>query len=602
MKIRTKLLLNALISTLCLLIVGGIGCFFTEKVADISMAIVETEAIPIITINHIEKHVWEIMIRSIIHAGVTEPEKMERIEQEINGLKIELIQNLKTYEEDMDKDASLASSSWMGEFRNEWKSFKHVHREALELSRDYAKENALQLLIGKGEESYERIRLLLDSNVERHRDQMTTLSKDANLSHNHAMIWIAAFTLLIGCAVLAWGVFIIRSIGRAILHTRETVKKIAEGRLTVRWRLRSKDELGELGNALNLMAESLEEKAAIADRIAEGDLTGEVKLRSRGDMLGKSLRKMTYSLREILGQVREVSEQVGLGSEQTSISSHSLSQGASEQAASLEEASSSMTQIEAQTQTNARNASKASDLAGQARGAAERGAKGMDKMTAAMEMISEASQAIAKIIKVIDEIAFQTNLLALNAAVEAARAGRHGKGFAVVAEEVRNLAGRSAKAAKETADLIESAVQKVENGNEIAKQTADALARIVEFSSRVAELVEDISVASNEQAGGIGQVNQGLGQIDQVTQQNAANAEETASAAAELSSQAAQLRQVLAQFTLGKKGEASAGIGQPQSKALSEKKTVPSLNQNGQETEANLEDQNGLDEDEFIDF
>jgi len=207
-------------------------------------------------------------------------------------------------------------------------------------------------------------------------------------------------------------------------------------------------------------------------------------------------------------------------------------------------------EMAAQTTENAENANKANTLALEARDAAAMGSVQMAEMVMAMEEMNDAAQSISQIIKVIDEIAFQTNLLALNAAIEAARAGKHGKGFAVVAEEVRGLAARSAKAASETAALIESSVEKTISGSEVGNKTAEGLGQIVRAVTKVTELIDEIARASNEQALGISQVNEGLNQIEHVTQQNTANAEESAAAAEELSSQVNNAMQMLRQFTL----------------------------------------------------
>ncbi|MDY6905393.1 MAG: methyl-accepting chemotaxis protein [Thermodesulfobacteriota bacterium] len=310
------------------------------------------------------------------------------------------------------------------------------------------------------------------------------------------------------------------------------------------------DEFGQMAEALNAVAASLNAKAASAERIANGDLTCDVDVASDKDTLGKALRTMIDNLNEIVAELMSTASQVDAGASQVADSSQALSQGATEQASSLEETTSSMTQIGSQTKTNAENATHANQLTNRANEASQNGSTRMAAMMEAMARISEASKEIEKIIKTIDDIAFQTNLLALNAAVEAARAGKHGKGFAVVAQEVRSLAARSAKAVQETTALIEGSVKKVEEGDEIASQTAEALAEIKENVSKAADLVGEIAAASNEQAQAISQVSEGLSQIDGATQQNAANAEETSAASEELSSQSAYVRNLLSRFKL----------------------------------------------------
>ncbi|MBI4667256.1 MAG: MCP four helix bundle domain-containing protein [Nitrospinae bacterium] len=260
-------------------------------------------------------------------------------------------------------------------------------------------------------------------------------------------------------------------------------------------------------------------------------------------------RSISKPIMVIVDELSEGSGQVTSAAGQISGASQSLAEGATEQASSLEETSSALEEITSMTQQNADNANHANSLARDTRTEAEKGAEAMHEMISSMRAINQSSQEINKIIKVIEEIAFQTNLLALNAAVEAARAGEHGKGFAVVAEEVRNLAQRSATAAKDTAALIEDAVKKAASGGEIADKAGQMLSGIVESVKKMTDLVGEIAAASNEQAQGVDQVNKAITQMDSVTQQTASNAEETAAAAEELSAQAESMKGVVDRLT-----------------------------------------------------
>ena len=248
--------------------------------------------------------------------------------------------------------------------------------------------------------------------------------------------------------------------------------------------------------------------------------------------------KITITLRNVVGNLTDISSQLASASEQVASASQSLAQGSSEQASSLEETSASMEEMASMTKQNADNAGEAAKLVDMCSASADNGNKAVGEMTKSMEDINTSSKKIAEITKVIDGIAFQTNLLALNAAVEAARAGEHGKGFAVVAEEVRNLAQRSAAAAKDTTTLIEDCVAKAGKGAKLAGNCGEVLHDIVTNVKKATILTKEINTASVEQSEGVSQVNGAIQQMDQITQQNAANAEESASASEELTAQA----------------------------------------------------------------
>jgi methyl-accepting chemotaxis protein len=307
-----------------------------------------------------------------------------------------------------------------------------------------------------------------------------------------------------------------------------------------------------INNVLERMAQPVGETLTVLEEMAQGNLDRTIEGRYQGDYarLQEAVNATVSSFNLILGEINNTADQVAVASRELSQGSEAVSQGATAQAATIEELSASVAAIAAQIKQNAVQANQTAQLAEDTRESAGQGNEQMQEMLTAMQQINEAAHGIAKIIKVIDEIAFQTNILALNAAIEAARAGQAGKGFAVVAEEVRTLAGRSATAAKETAALIESSIGKTADGTEIANRTAAALERMATDVSQAVDLVAGIATASNEQVTNIIQINQGINQVASVTQNTTATSEESASASEELLSQAEQLRELVGRFRL----------------------------------------------------
>jgi methyl-accepting chemotaxis protein len=292
--------------------------------------------------------------------------------------------------------------------------------------------------------------------------------------------------------------------------------------------------------------------AQVATTIAGGDLTARFDATGRDETadLLRALRSMNDSLAHIVGEVRASAETVSTGALQIAEGSADLSRRTEAQAANLEETAASMEQLTSAVQQNADTARQASELSGIARQSAALGGEKVSQVVTTMQDIAASSRKIADIIGVIDGIAFQTNILALNAAVEAARAGEQGRGFAVVASEVRTLAQRSAAAAKEIKDLIGASVQRVEAGSRLVGEAGSSVGEIVNQVQRVADLINEITTASTEQASGIGQVGEAVMQLDQVTQQNAALVEESTAAAESLKAQAAKLLTEVSVFKL----------------------------------------------------
>jgi aerotaxis receptor len=297
------------------------------------------------------------------------------------------------------------------------------------------------------------------------------------------------------------------------------------------------------------------------ERMSAGDLTGSIDTRGIAELasLMRSLRVLQINIRWAIGQIKESTDQVNVGAGEIAAGNADLSARTESQASSLEETASSMEELTSTVKQNAESANQASHLVTATADIAVNGGEIVGKVVSTMGSIKDSSRKIADIIGVIDGIAFQTNILALNAAVEAARAGEQGRGFAVVASEVRNLAQRSAGAAKEIKALITDSVEKVEVGRKLVDEAGEAMDDIVTSVQLVADIIGGVATASQEQSSGIEQVNQAVTQMDEITQQNAALVEEAAAAAESLQTQAAKLSELVGSFKLvqGQSGHAS---------------------------------------------
>jgi len=589
-QISTKLIVGFSVMIMLIALIGFMGFNNAGTIQKQLAAIFDTNLPGIANLLEADRDLQQLLVaeRSLVFANANSDIFKNLIKDYEENLQ-QAATRWEKYKSLAQTDAEKTLFAKYEEARQEWFSLSSQVVEGRKADTREGRAIALDLTLGKAKEKFEAMREYINQLTELNQKAAEDAQHKASQVYSSMVGLLLLFTgigILIG-TTLSW--VLVRAIKKPIAKGLIFAEYLSRGDLSKSFDVDQKDEIGTLAAAMNKMVENLRGMVSLAQKIADGDLTVKVNVLSEQDTLGHALKQMVEKLSGIMSEINVASSNVAAGSQQLSSTSQAMSQGATEQASSLEEISSSMNEIASQTKQNAENAGQANKLSGEAKDYAEKGNTQMTHMVNAMGEINQSSQSISKIIKVIDEIAFQTNLLALNAAVEAARAGKHGKGFAVVAEEVRNLAARSAKAAKETAEMIEGSVKKVTDGTDMANRTAEALKEIVASVGKVTDLVAEIAAASNEQAQGVSQISTGLGQIDQVTQQNTAHAEESASASEELSSQAMVLQQLISTFKVDESrvaGKQPMVMGGPQPGAKGQKAPVKKMLDTGKKAGA----------------
>jgi len=508
LKIATKLIVSFGVVLLLTLAMGASGIYSMGKVNQASTDLAENWLPSVRSVMELRTDVGEVRRWELAHM-LNEDVKLKAEYEKRMDTTLAL---MKTHRETYDKLISSAEEKALAaDFDKAWSAFMVDHAKMVELSRANQTVEARNVASGTSAKTLGEINAIVAKLVKINVDGGDAASTAATATYNSARmtsIVLLAINIAIGMAMALW--------------------------------------------VAKCVSMPLQEALSLARDVASGDLTRDIEVRSSCEtgQLIQALKDMTGNLQSLVSQVRSGTDTIATASAEIASGNQDLSSRTEEQASSLEETASSMEELTSTVKQNADNARQANQLAQSASGIAVKGGDVVGQVVGTMASINESSRKIVDIISVIDGIAFQTNILALNAAVEAARAGEQGRGFAVVASEVRNLAQRSAAAAKDIKALINDSVEKVEAGSTLVNEAGNTMHEIVASITRVTDIMSEITSASVEQSAGIEQVNTAIVQMDQVTQQNAALVEEAAAAAESMQDQAARLSEVVSVFKL----------------------------------------------------
>jgi len=563
MKISTKLLISFILIAILTVTVGIVGIYGLRRTDGAYSSAIDTHGKPLAEISHaldaLEKSRIDL-IEAILNAGIAEL---------LNDIEQNLASHLEMFEANVALyDKTIVSPEAREIFGLAMNTYHTVYKPTLQKIIVEAKKGATQSDLEGSlttvEESVIQMAEGFSKTMDLKIELLDQTSEAGSELADSLFIILTVISALAVISAIVLGIYISHMISKPMVFLEKVMSDLAHtGNFQVdadtaqqieKYSIH-KDESGRMSDSFASLIGMMQDKLHTLEAVSTGDLTTNVVPRSENDSYGNAMQTMVDRLSVMFGEIHSSTVQVSTGAKQVADGAQALAQGSTEQAASIEELSASISEIAERTRANAETAENTSKLSTMIIESAEKGNHQMSEMIQAVGEINEASHSIGKIIKTIDDIAFQTNILALNAAVEAARAGQHGKGFAVVAEEVRNLAAKSAEAAKDTGNMIQNSMERAQLGSRIANETAASLLEIIIGISESSKLIEEIATASEEQSVRVSQINIGIDQVAQVIQQNSATAEESAAASEQMSSQSTMLEELISQFKLKKENE-----------------------------------------------